>query len=43
MLKKILEVLYRKRDKERYSVIQKRWQVEQLKAEIERVKRENAK
>lgn len=39
MLKKILEVLYRKRDKERYAVIQKRWQVEQLKAEIEKAKR----
>lgn len=43
MLKKILEGLYQKRDKERYAVIQKRWKVEQLKAEIARVKRENAK
>lgn len=39
MLKKILEGLYRKRDKERYAVIQKRWQVEQLKGEIEKAKR----
>lgn len=39
MLKKILEVLYRKRDKERYIVMQKRWELEQIKAEIERVKK----
>ena len=38
-MKKIIELLYRKRDKERYAVIQKRWELEQMKAEIERVKK----
>lgn len=39
MFKRLLEHLYRKRDKERYSAIKKRWEVEQLKAEIEKAKR----
>lgn len=39
MFKRLLEHLYHRRDKERYAVIQKRWQVEQLKGEIEKAKR----
>lgn len=39
MFKRLLEHLYNKRDKERYAVIQKRWKMEQLKAEIEKAKR----
>lgn len=39
MFKRLLEHLYHRRDKERYAVIQKRWELEQIKAEIERVKK----
>ncbi len=39
MFEWLIEHLYRKRDKERYSAIKKRWEVEQLKAEIEKAKR----
>jgi hypothetical protein len=38
MLKKIIDHLYHRRDKERYRVIQKRWEVEKLKEQLRELK-----